>query len=114
MSDRGMSRPTELLSRLLGPQGPELTCEACFEHLDGYVELELAGQNADEAIPGMRAHLEGCPPAKRITTASPRWSARSPGPSERERGPSAGGPTSAQPRLSASRVRQRPYGHCCP
>jgi predicted anti-sigma-YlaC factor YlaD len=61
MSDRGMSRPTELLSRLLGPRGPELTCEACFEHLDSYVELELAGQNADEAVPGMRAHLQGCP-----------------------------------------------------
>jgi hypothetical protein len=61
MADRGMSRPTELLSRLLGPQGPELTCEACYEHLDGYVELECAGQNADAAVPGMRAHLEGCP-----------------------------------------------------
>jgi predicted anti-sigma-YlaC factor YlaD len=61
MTDRGMSRPTELLSRLLGPPGPELTCEACFEYLDRYVELELAAQNADAAVPGMRAHLEGCP-----------------------------------------------------
>jgi hypothetical protein len=25
------------------------------------VELELAGADADEAIPGMRAHLDGCP-----------------------------------------------------
>jgi hypothetical protein len=25
------------------------------------VELELAGADADAAIPGMRAHLEGCP-----------------------------------------------------
>ena len=31
-----------LLRRLLGDPGPELTCEACFEHLDRYVELELA------------------------------------------------------------------------
>jgi hypothetical protein len=49
-----------LLARLLGPAGPELGCEECFEHLDGYVELELAGVDADAEIPGMRAHLEGC------------------------------------------------------
>lgn len=50
-----------LLRALLGPEGPELSCDECFEELDRYVELELAGENADEAIPGMRAHLEGCP-----------------------------------------------------
>ena len=46
---------------LLGPEGPELSCEECFEQLDRYVELELAGADADQAVPGMRAHLEGCP-----------------------------------------------------
>ena len=50
-----------LLAGLLGPAGPELTCEQCFEELDRYVELELAGAPADEQVPGMRAHLEGCP-----------------------------------------------------
>ena len=50
-----------LLRALLGPEGPELSCEECFEQLDRYVELELAGSDADEAVPGMRAHLEGCP-----------------------------------------------------
>ncbi|MGN6371902.1 MAG: hypothetical protein ACTHM1_02785 [Solirubrobacteraceae bacterium] len=68
-----------LLERVLGSDGPELTCEQCFEQLDRYVELELAsgpvreqgsskdagaGERcgaADDAIPGMRAHLEGCP-----------------------------------------------------
>jgi hypothetical protein len=54
-------RQDELLGRLLGPEGPEVTCEACFEHLDRYVELEVAGADAEAAIPGMRAHLEGCP-----------------------------------------------------
>jgi hypothetical protein len=49
------------LSRLLGPGRPELGCERCFDELDHYVELELAGGDADRAIPGMRAHLEGCP-----------------------------------------------------
>jgi hypothetical protein len=49
-----------LLARLLGPDEPELSCEECFEKLDRYVELELGGEDADRAIPGMRAHLEGC------------------------------------------------------
>jgi hypothetical protein len=51
----------KVLRALLGPEEPELSCEECFEQLDRYVELELAGSNADDAIPGMRAHLEGCP-----------------------------------------------------
>jgi hypothetical protein len=51
----------EILNRLLGPEGPELTCEQCFDELDRYVELEVAGSNADAEIPGMRAHLAGCP-----------------------------------------------------
>jgi hypothetical protein len=50
-----------VLRALLGPAGPELTCEECFEQLDRYVELELAGSDADQEFPGMRAHLEGCP-----------------------------------------------------
>ena len=51
----------KLLRALLGPKGPELSCEECFDELDRYVELELAGEDADAAIPGMHAHLEGCP-----------------------------------------------------
>ncbi len=61
MTDHRATRTDDLLSGLLGPAGPELTCEQCFEELDRYVELELAGSPADEAIPGMRAHLQGCP-----------------------------------------------------
>ena len=48
------------LKRLLGPAEPELLCDECFERLDEYVELELRGLAADEQIPGMRAHFEGC------------------------------------------------------
>ena len=49
--------------RLLGPAGPEVTCEVCFEQLDRYVEAELrAGPRETEAVvPGMGAHLDGCP-----------------------------------------------------
>jgi hypothetical protein len=49
-----------LVGRLVGPAGPELNCEECFETLDRYVELELTGATADTFVPGMRAHLQGC------------------------------------------------------
>jgi hypothetical protein len=52
-----MSTPEELL----GPRDPELTCDECFDMLDEYVEHELAGTDADRLVPGMRAHLQGCP-----------------------------------------------------
>jgi hypothetical protein len=58
-----MERPDlkQALGRLLGPAGPEVSCDACFEELDRYVELEIAGGDVDAAIPGLRTHLEGCP-----------------------------------------------------
>lgn len=58
-----MQRPdlNQALGSLLGPAGPEVGCEVCFEELDRFVELELAGEDADRAIPGLRAHLDGCP-----------------------------------------------------
>jgi hypothetical protein len=51
----------QALGRLLGPSGPEIGCEECFERLDEYVELELAGGNAGARLPGFKAHLDGCP-----------------------------------------------------
>ena len=50
-----------MIDELLGPEGPEVSCEECFERLDEYVELELAGEDAEARVPGMRAHLDGCP-----------------------------------------------------
>ena len=51
----------QALGRLLGPTQPEIGCDECFEKLDEYVELELGGDDADAAVPGLRAHLAGCP-----------------------------------------------------
>jgi hypothetical protein len=51
----------DTIKRLLGPAEPELLCDECFERLDEYVDLELQGARADDQVPGMRAHLEGCP-----------------------------------------------------
>lgn len=63
MNDRPRLTEAELLGRLLGPDGPELTCEQCFEQLDHYVEVEASSSEvaAEAAVPGMRAHLDGCP-----------------------------------------------------
>jgi hypothetical protein len=49
------------LLRLLGTGEPEIDCDECFAQLDRYVELELAGAPADALVPGLRAHLVGCP-----------------------------------------------------
>ena len=58
MNDHQLS---PVLRRLLGPGLPEVTCEVCFDELDRYVDLELAGVDAETAVPGMAAHLQGCP-----------------------------------------------------
>jgi anti-sigma factor RsiW len=49
------------IARLLGPSEPEILCDECFEKLDVYVDAELGHADQDATVPGMRAHLEGCP-----------------------------------------------------
>jgi len=60
MTDPAAER-RDVLAALLGPVGPELTCEDCFEQLDRYVDLELAAADAARMVPGMAPHLSGCP-----------------------------------------------------
>ena len=61
MTERRTPDDLDVLKGLLGPEGPELSCEECFAELDRYVELELRHADADALVPGMRAHLDGCP-----------------------------------------------------
>ena len=56
-----MSDPHDLTTRLLGPADPEIGCEECFARLDEFVDAELTGADAAAAVPGMHAHLQGCP-----------------------------------------------------
>ena len=51
----------QVLSRVLGPAEPEVGCDECFDELDRYVDLTVARADADAAVPGLRAHLAGCP-----------------------------------------------------
>lgn len=47
--------------RLFGPAAPEASCEACFDHLDAYVDREVLAGDAEQAMPELAAHLRGCP-----------------------------------------------------
>ncbi len=38
----------------------EIGCGECFEELDRFVELELAGMNAAQALPLVKDHLDRC------------------------------------------------------
>ncbi len=61
MSDDHAAERRRLVAALLGPTERELTCDECFEQLDRYVDASIAGADADRAVPGMHAHLQGCP-----------------------------------------------------
>jgi hypothetical protein len=57
-----MTTPTRpIVAALLGPAGHQIGCDECFELLDAYVQLQVDGEDADAAVPGMRTHLAGCP-----------------------------------------------------
>lgn len=38
----------------------EIGCDQCFEELDRFVEMTLAGKNVAEAMPLVQDHLERC------------------------------------------------------
>ena len=58
--DERAARSAADIERLLGPAAPEIGCDECFDELDRYVELELAGAAPTRpSRPG--AHLVGCP-----------------------------------------------------
>jgi hypothetical protein len=38
----------------------EIGCQECFEQLDRFVELTLAGKDAAEAMPLVQDHLDHC------------------------------------------------------
>ena len=59
-----------------GPAGARL--RRVLRLPDRYVDLEVAGADADAAIPGMREHLLGAPPAARSTPACGRSPAEGP------------------------------------
>lgn len=61
-----MSKPIEtnavkrIVRTALSTRSEEITCGECFERLDRFVEMELAGKNAAEAMPLVHDHLQRC------------------------------------------------------
>jgi len=45
---------------VLSTRPDEIGCDECFEQLDQFVEMKLAGKNPAEAMPLVQDHLERC------------------------------------------------------
>jgi hypothetical protein len=49
-----------MVRNILTARPDEIGCDECFEQLDRFVEMELVGKNAAEAMPLVQDHLERC------------------------------------------------------
>ncbi len=49
-----------MVRNVLTTRPDEIGCDECFEQLDLFVEMTLAGKNAAEAMPRVQDHLERC------------------------------------------------------
>ena len=49
-----------LMQAVMTVRPDEIGCDECFEELDRFVEMELAGKDAAEAMPLVQDHLERC------------------------------------------------------
>ena len=51
----------ELVKAALDTLPDEIGCDECFQEVDRFVELQLAGLDAAQAMPLVQAHLDRCP-----------------------------------------------------
>ncbi len=49
-----------LVRAVMTTRPDEIGCEECFEELDRFVEMVLAGKDAAEAMPLVQDHLDRC------------------------------------------------------
>jgi hypothetical protein len=49
-----------LVRGIITARPDELGCEECFQELDRFVEMNLAGKDVAEAMPLVQDHLERC------------------------------------------------------
>jgi hypothetical protein len=49
-----------MVRNVLSTRPDEIGCDECFEQLDRFVEMTLAGKNAAEAMPLVQDHLARC------------------------------------------------------
>ena len=50
----------QMVRVVLSTRSDEIGCEECFDQLDRFVEMTLAGKDAVEAMPLVHDHLERC------------------------------------------------------
>lgn len=50
----------QMVSRVAATRPDEIGCDACYEQLDRFADLYLAGKNASEAMPLVQDHLDRC------------------------------------------------------
>lgn len=50
----------KLVQVLEGTHENEIDCEECLQRVDRFVEMKLAGLDAEEAMPLVEEHLEKC------------------------------------------------------
>lgn len=49
-----------LLRGIMTAHADEIACDECFQQLDRFVEVSLAGKDVAEAMPLVKDHLERC------------------------------------------------------
>ena len=54
-------RLKKMVRNVLTARPDEIGCAECLERLDLFVELSLAGKDAEAAMPLVQDHLERCP-----------------------------------------------------
>jgi hypothetical protein len=52
--------PKQLVDGIATARPDEIGCDECFERLDCFVEMTLAGKNAADAMPLVQDHLDRC------------------------------------------------------
>ena len=50
----------QMVRVVLSTRSDEIGCQECFDQLDRFVEMTLAGKDAAEAMPLVHDHLERC------------------------------------------------------
>lgn len=50
----------ELLRQVLGTHAEQIGCDTCYDKLDQFVDLELAGKDTAALLPELKHHLEEC------------------------------------------------------
>ncbi len=49
-----------MLRAVIGTKDEEIGCDDCFEKLDNFIEMKLAGKSPEQAMPLVQDHLQRC------------------------------------------------------